>query len=255
MFPITRSPRSRHADATTGTRRRSASRIRQDRSVTEADNDEPEKLDRAGIAGRLGVPLRTVDNWIANSPANGFPSRLPGSTRFNAKAIDRWWQQHQQAATSGLTAVDRSGDPDELVTKAEASRIMGYTDVRHLDNSSVLPKLLARVDDETGLPSGGVRRWWKRSTVWAVADERTGRRGRPPGSWAPARGPIDRSGDPHELVGSTEAARVLGYARPMSLPKALLALADDEERISGDRVRRKWKRATLWRFADTANRR
>jgi hypothetical protein len=40
---------------------------------------------------------------------------------------------------------------------------------------------------------------------------------------------MDRSGDAMDTVDAVEAARLLGYPRPGSLPKALLACADSTE--------------------------
>jgi len=66
------------------------------------------------------------------------------------------------------------------------------------------------------------------------------------------RGPIDRSGDAMETVNAIEAARLLGYRRAGSLPKALLACADSTEPdADGSDVYLAWRRATLWRYADT----
>jgi hypothetical protein len=66
------------------------------------------------------------------------------------------------------------------------------------------------------------------------------------------RGPVDRSGDPQELVGSTEAARVLGYSGPTALPEALKQRADREQVGASGRARRRYRRRTLWDFGGLA---
>ena len=55
-----------------------------------------------------------------------------------------------------------------------------------------------------------------------------------------------------ELVDAVEAARLLGYPRPRSLPEALLACADTTRPdADGWAGRPAWQRSTLWRYADT----
>jgi hypothetical protein len=61
---------------------------------------------------------------------------------------------------------------------------------------------------------------------------------------------VDRRGDPDELVGTGEAARVLGYSSYNNLPDALYDQADDVELLPSGRVRRRWYRRTIWALAD-----
>ncbi|MGA5305957.1 hypothetical protein ACPCHT_39130 [Nucisporomicrobium flavum] len=61
---------------------------------------------------------------------------------------------------------------------------------------------------------------------------------------------IDRSGDPHELVGSGEAARILRYGSYRNLPDELRDHPDDVEILSDGRLRRRWHRRTVWAIAD-----
>ncbi|MEV0734181.1 hypothetical protein [Polymorphospora sp. NPDC050346] len=74
----------------------------------------------------------------------------------------------------------------------------------------------------------------------------------PSGLLAVPRG-VDTTGDPHELVGSHEAARIIGHRRPTHLPHSLLAIADEVTHNTDGTVRRRaWKRETLWRYTATA---
>jgi hypothetical protein len=62
---------------------------------------------------------------------------------------------------------------------------------------------------------------------------------------------IDRGGDPDELVGSGEAARIMGYASYRNLPAELYDNPDHDETLSGGRRRRKyWHRRSVWAIAD-----
>ncbi len=61
-------------------------------------------------------------------------------------------------------------------------------------------------------------------------------------------------------MNTTEAARVLGFAGRSTIESYLardgdyFPAADDTEPLSGGRVRRRWKRRTLWEFAAARSR-
>ena len=194
--------------------------------------------DRAGIAELTSAALTTVDNWYSNRHKTGFPERID----------DKWWDaddvetfhHSQQAARSATPGpIDRNGDPTELINSTELARMLGYANQKSLPQS-----LLDRADVAEELPSGYRRRRWRRQTGWNYADSR-------PGPGRPKRRPmIDRSGDPHELVGSAEAARVLGYTRAQNLPAGLLDRADDTTTRKNGTVIRQWRRRTLWDWHD-----
>ena len=202
-------------------------------------------LDRAGVAELTGAALPTVDRWYANRTHYGFPERAD-DTHWHIDDIQQFWANYQKARGERLSRVDRSGDPSELVDRPTAAKVLGYTDHR------ALPKeLLALADETETLPSGRLRRTWKRATLWQFAEDyigrqRTGRTTRPSGG----RSPIDRSGDPNDLVDPTGAARALGYAHRKHLPAELLERADEQHQLGGGRTRRRWKRRTLWSWAD-----
>ncbi len=61
---------------------------------------------------------------------------------------------------------------------------------------------------------------------------------------------VDRSGDPNELVGSGEAAKILRYGSYRNLPDELRDRPDDIEVLSDGRLRRRWYRRTVWAIAD-----
>jgi hypothetical protein len=61
---------------------------------------------------------------------------------------------------------------------------------------------------------------------------------------------VDRSGDPNELVGSGEAAKILRYGSYRNLPDELRDRPDDVEILSDGRLRRRWYRRTVWAIAD-----
>ncbi len=61
---------------------------------------------------------------------------------------------------------------------------------------------------------------------------------------------VDRNGDPNELVGSGEAAKILRYGSYRNLPDELRDQPDDIEILSDGRLRRRWYRRTVWAIAD-----
>lgn len=61
---------------------------------------------------------------------------------------------------------------------------------------------------------------------------------------------VDRSGDPDEFLTAPQAARVIGYSSHRGLPAELLDSAEEVEELPGGNKRRRWRRRTLWAYAD-----
>jgi hypothetical protein len=135
-------------------------------------------VNRAELERVTGMPLKTQEWLYLKRAETGHPEgvRIGAGLYFDqaeALAFHRRWAQSRRAT---LTEVDRSGDPDELLGIPGATRVLGYK------NTSTIRSFLARnvgyfaePDEDIELPGGGRRRRWKRSTLWAWADERTGR--------------------------------------------------------------------------------
>ncbi|WP_434740742.1 hypothetical protein [Micromonospora sp. SH-82] len=207
-------------------------------------------VSRAEAAELLGISVSHLDRLYRDRYLNGFPDRADDDRSWFADDIRAYVLPRDQAWNSTDAKVDRTGDPDELVDATTIARMLGYRSRASLTGQNRMWSLLLhRVDDESLTPTGRKRRRWKRSTVWELAGSRTGKgaphTGRPAGT---PHGQPDRSGEPDELVGTTEAARVLGYSR--TLPEYVLHLADDESVGTQGRVRRRWKRRTLWQILD-----
>ncbi len=62
---------------------------------------------------------------------------------------------------------------------------------------------------------------------------------------------LDRGGHPDDLIHSTEAARILGYTSARNLTPAFLRLAHDSEPAPNGGRRRRWRRSTVWAYADS----
>ncbi len=140
------------------------------------------QVDRAGVAERTGVSAATVDYWHLQRAKTGFPVKAD----TDPDGRDWWWQadidtfhaEHLAERAARFTRVDRSGDPRDLLTAPQAAQVLGYKDHRSLPD-----ELLHTPDRAEELPSGRLRRFWYRRTVWAYADGRPLRHstGRPAG--------------------------------------------------------------------------
>lgn len=138
-------------------------------------------LDRNGIAAYLSVSAATVRHWHAHRDTTGFPAPAhtdPGGRLWWWRTdIDTFHTTHRAARHATVTPVDHTGDPHELLTAPQAARVLGYANHR-----SITAQLRHRADHTTTLPSGRIRRYWYRATVWDYADSRPDHisPGRPP---------------------------------------------------------------------------
>ena len=155
------------------------------------------QLDRAGIAARTSVSAATVDHWYHHRARTHFPDKAD----TDQAGRDWWWQHdidafhtaHLQRRAATFTQVDRSGDPNDLLTAPQAAQVLG-----HRNHRSLPDELLDNPDDCEELPSGRLRRRWYRQTVWDYADGRPLRHstGRPPGTGTGPRQPHWYADDP-----------------------------------------------------------
>ena len=155
------------------------------------------QLDRAGIAERTSVSAATVDHWHLQRGKTGFPAKADTDT----DGRDWWWQadidafhtHHLAERAAKLTKIDRHGHPRDLLTAPQAAQVLGYKNHRSLPD-----ELLHNPDQAEQLPSGRLRRYWYRRTVWNYADARPLRHstGRPTGTGTGPRQPHPYADDP-----------------------------------------------------------
>jgi hypothetical protein len=101
--------------------------------------------------------------------------------------------------------------------------------------------------DRTGFPDRADtdgRYWWWRIDIETFQIAHRAHR-------ATSFTPVNRTGDPGDLLTAPQAARVLGYKDHRSLPPTLLNCPDDVIELPSGRLRRRWYRRTVWTFADT----
>lgn len=164
------------------------------------------QVDRAGVARLTGASYKTIVSWYSNRHRSGFPNvaevGIHGRHWYWLGEVRDFWNTYQ--GSKKFTTVDRAGHPDDLIGAPEAARVLGY---RHRRS---LPALLLDHPDHTEiLPSGRVRRRWRRQRVWDFADTRHLRHstGHPRGATG-TRKPHWYAGDPRLLA----ATRLLATA-------------------------------------------
>jgi hypothetical protein len=155
------------------------------------------QVDRAGITTLTGASGSTIAHWLRHRDKSGFPVKADtdadGRDWWWLDEIETFWDNHLAARAAGFTTVDRTGDPDDLLNAPQAAAVLGYESHRNL------PKvLLDQYDDAERLPSGRLRRYWYRRSLWDYADGRPLRHstGRPPGTLADQRQPHPYADDP-----------------------------------------------------------
>ena len=178
-------------------------------------------ISRADMAAR-GVPRTTVDGWYRDRARTGHPEKAGRVGRTDYWYEDEWTAWHDaylRGKIESLTQVDRSGDPDDLVDAAEAARMLRYSsrDVIHANR-----RLHYFPDpDAYGTTSKGRRApLWKRSTVWAAADRREGKRG------GHLPGTPGATAKPYPYAGDERLDRVLAGLRSGVTPSSAQLAAE-----------------------------
>ena len=127
----------------------------------------------------LGIGRSTLEGWYRKRAVTGHPEKAGRIGRADYWYADEWlaWREaYARAKISALTECDKSGTGGDLVTAAEAARIMGYRGRNVIHSNRRLGYFPE--PDQYGPPvNGRPVPLWRRSTVWAVADGRTGKAG------------------------------------------------------------------------------
>ena len=160
-----------------------------DISVSNEDDHGGNRGERAVLNGRAvisradmiarGIGRSTLEGWYRNRAVTGHPDKAGRIGRADYWYADEWlaWREaYARAKISALTECDKSGTGGDLVTAAEAARIMGYRGRNVIHSNRRLGYFPE--PDQYGPPvNGRPVPLWRRSTVWAVADGRTGKAG------------------------------------------------------------------------------
>jgi transposase len=195
-------------------------------------------INRAELVRQLGVGLSTAQSWYRERKANGHPEPvLVDGQRlfFDEEGVLRWARAWLLVGSGPAQLMH---DGRLLINRAELSRLTGI-------GEEPLGELYAR-RDETGHPEAvfrhGRRLYFDRQ---AALDWDRRRRE----DILAVLTVIDRSGDPAELVDTNEATRILGYASRSAIDNCLLyrpGYFPDPDAVEP----RRWRRDSVWRFAD-----
>lgn len=142
-------------------------------------------VNRAEIAARTGIAIKTQRNMYVQRADNEHPEALLVGREafFDEDQAIAWyaaWAEHKQA--SRRPPRPTAGPPDDLFDIPAATTFLGYS-----SQSTIRAYLAAHdgyfppPDSVEDLPSGRVRRRWKRSTLREFAERpaRPGRANRP----------------------------------------------------------------------------
>lgn len=194
------------------------------------------QINRAEIMRLVPVSTTQLDKWYRQRERNGHPHSVRDGRDvfFDEDTWMSWYRDHRDQASGGT--IVRTGRT--LITRSGIAGMTGlpasYQGNLYMERASNgHPEAVERVGRWLYFDRDEVLAWLaglhaaKRSTLTEV----------------------DRSGDPHELVGIGEAARLLGLASSKTIESYL-------SRNRGyfpppDQVRpRRWRRSALWTFAD-----
>lgn len=195
-------------------------------------------INRAELCRLTGVSTTAAERWWRQRESNGHPptALVDGRRLFwdEAAIVEFACNQPEVAAGQEDTVVIGGRT---LVGRGRLAAKLGLTTIGHRD-------LYSR-RDENGHPEYvaklGKRLYWDEAQVLAWDEARR----------AAARArltPVDRSGDPDELVGLDEGARVLGFADQRTLTSARTRYPDRFPPPDDEEGR--YKRRTLWAYAD-----
>lgn len=200
-------------------------------------------INRAEFMRQLGIARATAERWYQDRAANGHPEPVLRDGRrlfFDEDTLLSWGRAQVERRTSPPARITRDGR--SLITRAELARITGLSE-QHLAGlysqraDSGHPETAHREGQIVYFDEDQVREWHERYRHAKVATLTE----------------VDRSGDPDELVGIREAARVLGYARKQSIESYRsrnIGYFPDPDATEPNR----WARRTLWAFADRRSR-
>ncbi|WP_406723397.1 hypothetical protein WJ438_00110 [Streptomyces sp. GD-15H] len=173
-------------------------------------------VDTAQIVSEFGTSKPRISEW-SNDPDSGFPAVA------HTEGRKRFWPHDEVAAFFAkrapkkrtLPAAVLEADQDELLTKREVAKLLGYTRASTIDAYfRDRPGYFPEPDEDIDGPM------WRRGTIvtWASSRPGKGRRRSAPAAPLPTV-PID--GDPDELLGTAEVASLLGYSSVASFSSAL----------------------------------
>jgi hypothetical protein len=96
---------------------------------------------------------------------------------FDEEEALRWERsrRRERSQPEPVRLPRQAGDPDDLVSTAEAARILGYHGAATIRSYiSRFPDYFPAPDALEPLPNGRLKKLWRRATIWEFAARRRG---------------------------------------------------------------------------------
>lgn len=142
----------------------------------QARQDTAHLVSRAGLEDRYGLARSTLERLWALRDDNAHPEPAKTVDRvmyWDPDAWDTWYTDYKKRTQRRVIHPDRTGSPDDLLTLAEAARVLGVTPVSLAHHPTRMPRGWPEPAEERQLPSGRPRRLYRRADIWTYADTRT----------------------------------------------------------------------------------
>ncbi|MFF3617571.1 hypothetical protein [Streptomyces sp. NPDC002580] len=131
---------------------------------------------RAAIEDRHGLARSTLERLWALREDNGHPDPVKTLNRvmyWDLGEWEAWYAGHKRRTQRREIHPDRAGDPEDLLTLAQAAHVLGVTPASLAHHPTRMPRGWPRPVRQDQLPSGRLRRWYRRADIWTYADTRT----------------------------------------------------------------------------------
>ncbi|MET7718481.1 hypothetical protein [Streptomyces sp. NPDC005407] len=131
---------------------------------------------RTQLAARHGLAKGTIDRLWGLREENGHPEPAKTVDRtmyWDPTEWDDWYAGYKKRSQRTELQVDRSGDPDDLITLADAARVLGVEPTSITNYPKRPPRGWPHPVEEEQLPSGRLRRRYRRADIWKYADTRS----------------------------------------------------------------------------------
>lgn len=199
-------------------------------------------ITREDLVRELGVGRSTAEAWYRNRATNGHPEPVVVVGRrlyFDEHDLINWVQAHwAQAPPKGRITHDGRA----LVTRVELSRLTGLS----VSALAALYSQRAGSGHPAASHRDGRTLYFDEADALAWAQKRRARN-------VAGLAPVDRTGDPDDLLDRAAVAKLLGYSGPKVIDSyrarnvGYFPEPDDTDPL-------RWRRATLWSFADRRSR-
>ncbi|MFF4371507.1 hypothetical protein [Streptomyces sp. NPDC001594] len=139
-------------------------------------NSTAHLVSRADLEQRHGLARSTLERLWALREENGHPEPVKTLDRvmyWDAGQWEAWYAEYKKRTQRREVYLDRSGDPDDLLTLAEVARVLGVTPVSIGHYPKRMPRGWPQPVEEEELPSGRLRRWYRRADIWSYVENRT----------------------------------------------------------------------------------